>query len=90
MILDLDRLRMEYAKIYQVEEGSARREPLGASLSLSEPSGLINASFLCLTPSLSPSHLPVAPLARIAVIKNSEVFFDRNLVHGCCASSSGK
>ena len=23
MILDLDRLRMEYAKIYQVEEGSA-------------------------------------------------------------------
>jgi hypothetical protein len=26
MILDLDRLRMEYAKIYQVEEGSARRE----------------------------------------------------------------
>ena len=26
MILDLDRLRMEYAKIYQVDEGSARRE----------------------------------------------------------------
>jgi hypothetical protein len=47
MILDLDRLRMEYAKIYQVDEGSARREPLGGSLS--EPSGLINASFLCLT-----------------------------------------
>jgi len=39
---------MEYAKIYQVDEGSARREPLGGSLS--EPSGLINASFLCLTP----------------------------------------
>jgi hypothetical protein len=38
---------MEYAKIYQVDEGSARREPLGGSLS--EPSGLINASFLCLT-----------------------------------------
>jgi len=34
MILDLDRLRMEYAKIYQVDEGSARREPLGGSLSL--------------------------------------------------------
>ena len=50
MILDLDRLRMEYAKIYQVEEGSARREPLGGSLS--EPSGLIDASFLCLTPFL--------------------------------------
>jgi hypothetical protein len=33
MILDLDRLRMEYAKIYQVDEGSARREPLGSSLS---------------------------------------------------------
>ena len=48
MIFDLDRLRMEYAKIYQVDEGSARREPLGGSLS--EPSGLINASFLCLTP----------------------------------------
>jgi hypothetical protein len=46
MILDLDRLRMEYAKIYQVDEGSARREPLGGSLS--EPSGLIDASFLCL------------------------------------------
>ena len=30
MILDLDRLRMEYAKIYQVDEGSARREPLAA------------------------------------------------------------
>ena len=28
MILDLDRLRMEYTKIYQVDEGSARREPL--------------------------------------------------------------
>jgi hypothetical protein len=24
---------MEYTKIYQVEEGSARREPLGSSLS---------------------------------------------------------
>jgi hypothetical protein len=40
MILDLDRLRMEYAKIYQVQDGSARREPLGGSLSWSEPSGL--------------------------------------------------
>jgi hypothetical protein len=40
-------LRMEYAKIYQVEEGSARREPLGGSLS--EPSGLINALFRFLT-----------------------------------------
>jgi hypothetical protein len=29
MILDLDRLRMEHAKIYQVDEGSARRELLG-------------------------------------------------------------
>ena len=34
MIFDLDRLRMEYTKIYQVEEGSARGEPLGGSLSL--------------------------------------------------------
>ena len=28
MILDLDRLRMEHAKSYQVDEGSAGREPL--------------------------------------------------------------
>ena len=30
MIFDLDRLRMEYAKSYQVDEGSAGREPLAA------------------------------------------------------------
>ena len=41
---------MEYAKIYQVEEGSARREPLGGQFKFEWPSGLINASFLCLTP----------------------------------------
>ena len=64
MILDLDRLRMEYAKIYQVDEGSARREPLGGSLSLSEPSGLINASFLCLTP-FRCINSPTGPICKI-------------------------
>ena len=44
MILDLDRLRMEYAKIYQVDEGSARREGIAKIMLLISAGGVDKAS----------------------------------------------